>query len=630
MKSLKNKTVLTISCILFSFCGLINAQLTVSNYFGNNMVIQRQQPIKVMGNAKPNQNIELKFADQKQLTTANAEGKWQIVFNAMPAGGPFNLSIKAAKEQLNYSNIMLGDVWFCSGQSNMEFALRDCINGQNIVDSSNYPNLRFFRVPHKIAFENNDTAANVTWKVMSPATSFDFSAVTYFFGLNLYKKLGVPIGFIHSNWGGTNIESWMPSNNNTDLNPDFKDYVNKSKKRIEELKALWVITPSECKGPKDINNLNWVDAEVPGYLENYGYPGFNGTVWYKKSINVDSLPADSKTIIHLGYVDDADSTWINGQFVGTTNEYNIFRNYVVPTGVLKKGNNQIVVRVDDFRGAGGFWGSSTNFELLVDTNRYALNGKWKFKPCSKNAQFDLQEPGPNDIPQSLYYGMVEPYTQFPVKGVIWYQGEANVTAAAEYKLQFQNLINGWRKAWRNPDMAFCFVQLANYLPSLPNPSESDWAELREAQTTALQLPNIAMAVAIDIGEANNIHPKNKQEVGKRLYFGALKAAYHMDAPSSVIYMNHEIVADSIIVSFSPTSAKIFVSNNQLIKGFAIAGVNRVFYWANAKIENNKLVVWSPNVTKPLAVRYAWADNPEGANLYNEPNLPVSPFRTDCW
>ena len=370
--------------------------------------------------------------------------------------------------------------------------------------------------------------------------------------------------------------------------------------------------------------------QIPGYWANEDLGFVNGVVWFRKEISVPASMAGKPARLNLGRIIDADSAFVNGVFVGTTGYQYPPRRYNIPPGVLKEGGNILVVRVISNIGRGGF-AEGKPYELVIGDETIDLKGTWQYQLGVK------MEPlrGQTFIrwkPLGLYNAMTAPLLNYRMKGVLWYQGESNAERPIEYRKLLPALINDWRKNWDQGDFPFLIVQLPNFMEAKPEPTESNWALLREAQLKTLSVPNTAMAVAIDIGEWNDIHPLNKKDVGKRLFLAAEKIAYGNDTVdySGPIYKSMKIEGNKIILSFENIDGGLITKDGGALKSFAIAGADKHFVWAQAEIENDEIIVWSDEIANPVAVRYAWADNPEGANLFNKGGLPASPFRTDEW
>jgi sialate O-acetylesterase len=545
---------------------------------------------------------------------------------------------------------MIGDVWICSGQSNMELTMERAspLYGDEITASEN-PYIRSFEVPDRYNFQTpQKDLSSGQWKKANPENVLSFSAVSYFFGKELYDKYKVPVGLINSALGGSPAEAWISEEGLKEFPTyyneaqRFKDHSliqqiqNEDSIRINEWYSRSRRNDAGYKNPGkpwyslEFNPTDWSTMHIPGYWADESLGFVNGVVWFRKEIDVPTSLIGKQAQLNLGRIVDADSAFVNGIFVGTTTYQYPPRRYIIKSGILKEGKNIITVRVINNTGRGGFI-EDKPYELVAGGEIIDLKGEWQYH---LGARMDSLK-GETFIrwkPLGLYNAMIAPLTGFSIKGVIWYQGESNAKKPVEYKRLFPALINNWRIQWQQGDFPFIFVQLPNFMKAKHEPSESNWALLREAQLNTLSLPNTAMVVAIDIGEWNDIHPLNKKDIGKRLFLAAEKVAYgdYSVNYSGPIYKSMEIVGNKIILHFNNIDGGLVLKGGEKHSNFAVAGIDRHFVWAHAKIENDKIVVWNDKITDPLAVRYAWADNPAGAILYNKGGLPASPFRTDEW
>jgi sialate O-acetylesterase len=495
-----------------------------------------------------------------------------------------------------------------------------------------------------------DDISEGEWVECSPETVAGFSAIGYFFGRDLHQELNVPIGLIHTSWGGTVAETWI-SPNTMSNDPDFReklvelqqmDLESYRKARLSQVKELLGgEIPTEDKGMVDgepvwagldYSDGHWRSIKTPMYWENQGYIDIDGIGWYRKEIQLNEDHTNTNITLHLGKVDDSDITFINGIEIGRTeNKYDEDRIYTIDKKYLNPGNNMIVVRVQDTGGNGGIWGDPKNQFLAIGNEKMDISGDWKFR-ISK-AEVGSINVGPNSYPTLLFNAMINPLIPYGIKGAIWYQGESNAGRAKQYQRIFPALINDWRNHWQQGGFPFLFVSLANFMEPPKEPGESDWAELREAQTKTLSLPNTGMALAIDIGEADDIHPRNKQDVAKRLALNAFKMAYEKNVVhSGPMYDSVEFKDGKAYISFSETGSGLEVKDRYgYLKGFTVAGPDRKFHWAKAELVDNKtVVVYSEEISNPVSVRYGWANNPDDVNLYNKEGLPANPFRTDDW
>ncbi len=633
---------------LFYLAQNASSEVKMPRIFSSNMVLQQGIEIPVWGWADKGERITVTFNNNTVRTKCNDTGKWMIKLPVQSYGGPYTLTVKG-KNTLVFDNVLIGEVWICSGQSNMQFQVSQGNNAEQEIASANYPNIRLFQVPLEVAQFPKDDLSSGNWVECSPETVAAFSAVGYFFGRDLFKDINVPIGLIHTSWGGTVAETWI-SGNSIAEDPDFKSRLDElqqmdMKKYHEEKmaqikKILGGTIPEKDSGlvngkpvwsALDYNDNSWKTIKTPMYWEAQGYMDIDGIAWYRKEIQLTEAETNSNLTLHLGKIDDADITFLNGIEIGKTNQYDKERVYTVDKKYLKPGKNMIVVRVDDTGGNGGMWGDPKDQFITIGNEKMDISGNWKFK-ISK-ARVAALNIAPNSYPTLLYNAMINPLVPYGIKGAIWYQGESNADRAKQYQRVFPELINDWRMHWNEGNFPFLFVSLANYLQPVKEPSESQWAELREAQTKTLALPNTGMALAIDIGNANDIHPKNKQDVGHRLELNALKIAYGKDVVNSgPMYQSCDFKDGKAFITFSAKGSGLVVKDKYgYLKGFSIAGDDKKFVWAKAElVDNGTVVVYSDVVKEPASVRYGWADNPDDLNLYNKEGLPAIPFRTDDW
>ena len=620
--------------------------------FSDHMVLQRNAMTPVWGKATPGQQVMVRFKNQQSETTVLPDSSWRVYLAPEPAGGPYVLHV-IGRDTITINDVLVGEVWLGSGQSNMQWSVQQSANAEQEIQNASYSNIRLFSVERTVSAEPLSYIPSDGWKITSPETIPSFSAVAYYFGRTLHDSLNVPVGLIHSSWGGTPAEAWtsaqalqdlddftqvveeldsLPSP--SDLQFAFSERMNTWLKKIEEGDLGYVDGQAYWASP-DFDDRPWPSMVVPQLWEEK-LPGYDGIAWFRKSIVLPETWHDQKAILHLANIDDADITWVNGVEVGRTQQYNKKREYNIPSSLLKAGKNTIAVRVLDTGGGGGIWGEPSQLRLEHSDDSISpvsLKGEWQFKSTLDLRDVASAPPRPRPLqhtPTMLYNAMIYPLIPYRIKGVIWYQGESNAGRAHQYRSLFSALISDWRFQW-DVNIAFHFVQLANYLKQQENPVEPEtWPELREAQSMALALPNTGMAVTIDIGEADDIHPTNKQDVGYRLALNALYTNYDRPiVPAGPLYQSMKIVADTIEVVFEHAINGMKTLNDEPIKGFAIAGDDQVFHWADASVVGNTVKVFSENVKQPVAVRYGWANNPI-VNLYNEEGLPASPFRTDEW
>lgn len=620
------------------------SQVKLPRLISDGMVLQRNIELKIWGWAAASEPVAVSFNGKTYSTKADASGNWMVKLPATKEGGPFTMQIDASNH-ITLKNILVGDVWICSGQSNMELTMERVKEKYvTMIATSENPNIRHFLVPDRYNFKQplNDVE-NGTWESANPKNILGFSAVGYFFAKDIYEKYRVPIGLINSALGGSPAEAWMSEDalikfpNAYQEAQRFKsdqlieDIETKDRSRDKQWHAELNNKDEGLAGgwrKKNFDDSTWSEMQVPGHWADGPTGNVNGVVWFRRKVTIPKSMTGKAGKLWMGRIVDSDSVFVNGKFVGTTSYQYPPRRYQFGADVLKEGENTIAVRVINSAGHGGFVWDKPYF-LSVDNDTIDLKGNWKFKVGATMSALE----GPTAIrwkPLGLYNGMIAPLLNYSIKGVIWYQGEANTGRAKEYEAIFPAMIRNWREKWKQGDFPFLFVQLANFMGTKDQPVESNWAQLRQSQLQTLSVPNTAMAVAIDVGEWNDIHPLDKQTVGKRLALAAKKVAYgdKKIIYSGPLYQSHKIDSNKITISFSNTGSGLTIKGNQEPKYFAICGSDKKYVWAKAKIEGNKVVVWSDAVKNPVAVRYAWADNPEGANLYNKEGLPASPFTTD--
>ncbi len=631
------------------------ADIRLPSIIGDNMVLQQGSRFSIWGWSDPNEeiNIRVSWRNEDWTLLGDESGRWQFAMTAPASLGPHEITLKG-RNTITLKNILIGEVWVCSGQSNMEWPVQSSNNGAQEVAAADYPNIRLFTVQKTIA-ETPQTDCVGQWTECSPQTVPGFSAAAYFFGRYLHKELNTPIGLINTSWGGTVAEAWTSAEALKRM-PDFGARMDQiaearanpeeSLKKYQEELAQWQkrIQSSAGQGciAADFDDSDWQEMTLPTAWEKADLPNFDGLVWFRKVVELPSDWAGKDIILELGPIDDMDATWVNGTKVGAHQEagqWQVLRQYKIDGKLIKAGSNAIVVQVLDTGGDGGFNGMPAQMRVKLadasDTATISLAGKWRYKVAYDLASMPPRPRAPvwmnnPNAPTVLYNGMIAPITPYRIRGAIWYQGESNADRAYQYRDLFPAMIKSWWNSWDQRDFPFLFVQLANYMATKPEPGQSAWAELREAQLMTLQVPGTGMATIIDIGQANDIHPKNKQDVGKRLALWALAKCYSKDIVySGPLYKSMAIKANKIVLRFDHTDGGLVTKGGEPLKGFAIAGADRKFVWADAKIEGETVVVSNDKVPEPVAVRYAWADNPV-CNLYNGAGLPASPFRTDTW
>jgi sialate O-acetylesterase len=636
---MKNRIFFKILILLVGslFVSFMEAKIKLPALVSDGMVLQRNQKLNVWGKADAGEKVEVKFLNKNYKTTADANGNWKIQIPEQKAGGPYTMTIN----EITLKNILIGDVWLASGQSNMELPMRRLtpLYGNEIKNANNQ-NIRFFTVPQKYNFKSPQTELDGgKWEATNPQTILNFSGVAYFFAKQLSEKNKVAVGIIHASLGGSPIQAWMDENSLKKY-PEYLDEAKKwqndeliksTESNEQALSKAWYteldqsdIGLNQHWENFELNDSDWKTMNIPGSWEDKE-GSFEGSVWFRKEINLTKNQAGKAAFLNLGRIKDADVTYINGVKIGNVTYEYPPRWYDIPAGVLKEGKNVIAVRITNGSGKGQFIADKPYY-LEIDGNKIDLKTQWKYKI---GATMEKMAPGQTFIrwkPTGLYNAMINPLINYNIKGAIWYQGESNTGKPKEYGDLLTTMILDWRNKWNQKDMPFFTVQLANFMEPKTQPIESNWAELREQQRqVSLKVPNTGLAVIIDLGEWNDIHPLNKKSVGDRLALQALKVDKKNIIADGPVYQSMKMEGNKIILSFK-NGTKDFAPVSEL-KGFAIKSKDGKYEWAKAKIEGNKIIVWNDTISNPVSVRYDWADNPDG-NLKNKAGLPASPFTTE--
>lgn len=647
MKRLANSLLLPALFLLLAAAPL-GAEVSLPSIVGDRMVLQRDQSLSIWGWGDPGEAVSVTFLGDTYQTAANEDGDWQVTLPPLPAGGPHQMVVQG-DNRIILEDILLGDVWLASGQSNMTHAFNRWQERytQEIAASDN-PEIRQFYVPtNPVLTGPLHDIPNLDWKQANPENLLDFTVVGYFFAKNLYETHRVPQGLILSAVGGTRIEAWTSEEGfknfsetletiERNKDSDYVERVNAEAQADREADGPRVEADKGLTGPVKwydpaYEPLNWKRIAVPGYWEDQGARDLDGVVWYRREIEIPASLAGKEAQAKLGRIRNADDLYVNGERVGGTGYEYPQRRYTIPAGLLKPGKNLFVVRVDNPYGKGGFIPDKP-YHLEIDGQTIDLKGYWQYKVGEAYAPSRQYKQGINaqGQPTALYNGMIAPFTRYALRGMLWYQGESNAGEPAAYRELLPNLIEDWRERWGLPQALFLIAQLPNFMDVdyLP-PQESNWALLREAQMqTAQTTPHTGIGINIELGEWNDIHPADKKTVGQRLALQARKLAYGEDdlVASGPVYKSHEIKDGKIVVHFEHVGGGLVSSNGEPLAHFAIAGANGPFVWANAVIEGDTVVVWSEDVPQPRRLRYAWADNPDFANLANQEGLPAAPFR----
>lgn len=629
----------------------------VHSLFTDDAVLQRDVQAPIWGWSTPGDIVRVAIDGKPtgKEAIAGKDGKWMTKIGPCPAGGPHTLTVAGTMQKATLRNVLFGDVWLCSGQSNMNWPVRLSLDAEGEVRSANYPDIRSFTVSFYPSLIPMKLPPPARWEVCKPEFARNFSGVGYFFAREIHKMQKVPVGIIHSSAGATYGEVWISEPALRKYMPyEFQKELTQTSEAagagtdyfVDVEKWTAAVDPVSARlkysADPDLKTDDWLDLAVPKPWQDAGLPDFNGLVWFRHWIDVPREWADKELRLSLSIINDVDVTWFNGTLIGCNQVKGSMRSYAVDSRLVKPGKNLLTVAVLNKEGPGGFCSSPPNM-ILAPMNAggekpLRLSGTWKAKAGPAITDIRLPFPTPKvghyqTVP-ALYNGMIAPLEPFAIKGALWYQGEANGPRWLQYRRLLPVLIADWRERFQVGDFPFLIVSLANYNPLQKNPVEPGWAEIRESQwRTVRKVPNTGLAMTIDIGDAGNIHPRNKQEVGRRLSLVARKIVY---GDKGVVYSGPEYDemqiepprGDRIRLYFKHVHGGLTIkAGDKKLTGFAIAGADKNFVWADAVIEGDTIVVSSPVIPNPRHVRYGWAWNPLG-NLYNKEGLPAITFRTD--
>ncbi|MHA4741019.1 sialate O-acetylesterase [Dyadobacter sp. MSC1_007] len=634
--------------LLLTLPGFCFGQVRLARLFSDHVVLQRQKPIPVWGWAKAGEKVKVTLASQSAEAKADASGKWKVSLKPMEAGGPHTLQVAAKSGNVSVNDVLIGEVWLCSGQSNMEWPVSAAKNFDQERTNADFPQIRHFKVEHQVTLSPEVDLKSGEWKIASPETVGGFTAVGFFFARELYQKLNVPIGLLNSSWGGSQIEGWI-SKQAMLTNEELSTYAQNLPKTWEEAdlimdkkmkKQLFKDASYEPTWEDekkylaaDVNFSTWQKTpDAVGQWDWKGLMGFRGKGYMAKEVVLPADLAPKQTTLSLAENDGAVEVYINGKLV-SEGIVKGPRKIVVSANTWKEGKNTLVVRTGNMVGVAwfgpGMMGSANDLFVDDGSRKISLAKDWYLMPsfAEKHEYAHLM----NNVGTTIYNAMIEPLLPFGIRGALWYQGEANAGRAYQYRQSFPLMINDWRKRW-NDDFSFYWVQLSSFGKDNDSNKGSGWAELREAQNMTLSLPKTGMAVCTDVGDPNDIHPTNKQDVAHRLATNALKMDYGQNIPyASPLYDQMTVNNGTAVITFKNAENGLIVKDRYgYLKGFEVAGEDKVFHYAQAEIQGNTVLVFSPKVSKPVAVRYGWADAPEDANLFNTDGFPASSFRTDSW
>lgn len=621
----------------------LRAEVKLARIFTDHLVFQQNAPIHVWGWAKPGEKISVFLNNQKASVSTGKDGKWKVVLPEMKAGGPYTLTVKG-KNQIVLNDVMIGEVWLCSGQSNMQFELKGSKFAKTEIPNSANPKLRQFKIPETMKAAPADDLEGGEWQLSSPETSGGFSAVAYYFGKKLAADLNVTVGIINASWGGTFIEAWTGSEALHKV-PGFEGYHDLSQTELENWFAATekryddlflklgiadrnkIVEDSASWRKPEFDDSKWEKVQLPQRFDYNLLPRFDGVAWFRREIILPENITKADLAIHVGRIDDENTLYLNGRKLGEN-----LQEYQAKSEFLKPGKNVIAIRIKDYWERGGFLDPVAGFKMSSGNWEQSLAGEWKMGIGNLSFMWIRT---PSAHPNLLYNGMLSPLFNFPFKGAIWYQGENNVLFAKQYRDVIPAMIGDWRRHFCSGEFLFYVVQLPNmnHLNQDSQHGGSDWAELRESQTAALKLPNTGMVVTTDLGDSTDIHPTDKTVVASRLANLALKNTYqqNLGEVNSPMMTETKFESGKAILRFKNTGSGL-VSRDKYgyLKGFELAGADQKFHFAKAEIQGDRVVVSCDQVKNPVALRYAWSNNPSDASLYNREGLPAASFRTDNW
>ncbi|GAB2632334.1 sialate O-acetylesterase [Belliella aquatica] len=625
------------------------AEIRLPVLISDGMVLQRNVPISIWGWGDANKIIKIDFNGINLAKKINEDGTWELILPSMEAGGPFLMKISTSDETVEVKDIWIGDVWLCSGQSNMETTMErvEPMFPEEFI-SVNKPQIRYFDVPDDYTFtEVKSDLKGGKWKELNEENIRSYAAVAYFFAKNINGKYSVPVGMINASVGGSPIQSWLREEDLKQFPKDYeevlyfqkpgviekiektdRDKINQWRQELlskdlglTNLDSPWFSPEFQPNDWEEMNSLDLLPLENSRPV--------NGVYWFRKEIHLDFDPADYTNVkLLLGTLVDSDEAYLNGVSVGNTGYRYPPRRYNVPAGVLKMGKNILTLRIVSERGPGGFI-TEKPYQLEIGDQIIDLNNRWEYKIGAKMPE----APSQTSIrfkPMGLYNAMIAPLHNFQIKGILWYQGESNVVEAKVYAKQFAALIEGWRDEWKRPKLPFLYVQLPNFMEVSSEPQESGWAEMRETQRKSLEISNTGMAITIDVGEANDIHPLDKKSVGDRLALQAQKLVYgeKIGPFSGPLFEKAKVQKGKLFLTFKETGKGLSTSDSESLSGFAIAKEGGEFQWIPAIIKEHKVIIDLQGFDTPGKLRYAWANNPKSANLINSAGLPASPFEIE--
>ena len=623
----------------------ILAQIDLPVLFSDHMVLQRDRPIRIWGHAPAGEQLRVSMEDRVTVVRADDNGRWMATMGSIPVGGPYTLEIRGSSSYRQLQDVWVGEVWLCMGQSNMEWPLSKTDNFEQVLDQLDFPQLRYFKVNKGMAMQPQEALSGGKWQIPSTETVASFSGVAFHFAKRKWELENVPIGIIEVSWGATGIRTWMgPEALRKDsstaallaLTQDL-DF-NKVQDSLRNAVLSWRQSfdqfdqgVSEGWASLSAAEVDWPKMALPDIWERGGPLLVDGTVWFKKDIELSAEQLEQDIEFSLGVMDDRETVYLNGQELPAEDfSFRSFRRYRLQKEHLHPGTNTLTVKVQDYGYVGGFLGHPEDLHLSQADWRLSLANSWCYQWGTPDLPSKPQALGPNSYPGLLYNAMVHPLTQLTIGGIVWYQGESDLNDPFNYRKYLLNLIDDYRQRWRLGDFPFVVVQLPFFRTPLLHPAESGWATMRESQAYPLHRRQVGLVTQIDLGASHNIHPSNKLELGERCaQVAALLAEQHPMSFGGVQPDEVQRLDSALIVSFDYVEGNLQSSSPDQIPGFAVAGEDGKFYWATASLVSEESIrLTSPQVPAPVYVRYAWADNPGKLDLYDGSGLPVPPFRTD--
>lgn len=639
---MKNKfTLLVVAACLCTLWA--EAKVKLPSVLSDGMVLQRERPVRIWGTADPGEEVTVTFRKKKYAARADEAGKWQVVMPAMKAGGPYEMAVN----EVTVKDILIGDVWLCAGQSNMELTVAR-VADMFAKETSVYgnPMIRYVKTPYGNDVKGpEENIVRMNWTALNPKAAQSYAALPYFFAIEMYNETKVPVGIVNSSWGGSAVEAWMSeealrgfpkSLRERDIyaSDEYRALMNKAGGLMSGLWNLSLYkgdeglrTPVKWYAP-ELDDSGWEETDVFSSRlgDKNGYP-VSGAHWFRQHFRLTDGQAGKDGVLRLGCLVDADSVYVNGVFVGTTAYQYPPRIYKVPASLLKAGGNLVTVRLISYGGRPGFV-KEKPYCMAIDGDTVRFSGQWKYR-------LGCEMPGMKggisfqNVPTGMYNSMIAPLRNLSFKGALWYQGETNAGRPNEYEALLTAMIKDWRAKLSDEDLPFFIMQLPDFMQTHRQPVESSWAGMREAQRqVTLKVPGTALVVGMGLGEWNDIHPLNKKELARRVALQVKKRVYGREdvVHSGPLFTAASLEGGKIILSFEAGTDDLAPVSQ--LKGFALAGADGRFRWAQAAIEGNKVVVWSEEIARPVTVRYAWDDNPREANLKNKAGLPASPFQAD--